>query len=68
MSSKLGSSKLDARLSNSMQLSHIVRRNQNNDAKYEAMMLKLQSKGIFTKPNRRAIEQLSAERAKLVRT
>ena len=32
------------------------------------MVLKLQSKGIFTEPTRKAISQLNAERAKLVRT
>lgn len=65
--SKLIKTESDSQMSKSLQLSHLERRNKNNDAKYDALVLKLQSKGIFAEPSRKGISELYAQRAKFVR-
>jgi hypothetical protein len=57
---KLSRTESDSKLTRSLHLSHLEKRNQTNDAKYDALVLKLQSKGIFAEPSRKGISELYA--------
>lgn len=65
LASKL--TRTEGALSQSLSLSRLHKRNQDHDAKYQAMLLQLQSKGIFADPSRKGLSELYAQRAKIVR-
>jgi hypothetical protein len=51
-----------------LQISHLERRNKTNDAEYEALVLKLQSKGIFSQASHKALSELYTQRARHIKS